>query len=137
MLFIYNKAIPQSKNILHSLSILYGIDEYQSKQICREIGINPHTNINKLHTKQVNKLVDYISKNLEVENKKRLSNRDSLTNLLNIKHTRGIRFRLGLPVRGQRTHTNAKTVRKYRKIFTQKNKKIINKKFLKTKKNKR
>jgi ribosomal protein S13 len=67
MLYIFNKTISNSKSILYSLTILYGINEYQSKKICKSVGINPQITVNKLKNYQVNRLIDYINKNLKIE----------------------------------------------------------------------
>lgn len=125
MLYIFNKTISNSKSILYSLKILYGINEYQSKQICKNIGINPKITVNKLKNYQVNRLINYINKNLKIEQILKESEQKKLNELLEIKSIRGIRRNLGLPVRGQRTHTNAKTAQKFKKQTSQK---IIKKK---------
>nr|QPN54050.1 ribosomal protein S13 [Phytophthora chlamydospora] len=120
MLYIFNKTISDSKSILYSLTILYGINEYQSKKICKNIGINPQITLNKLKNNHVNRLINYINKNLKVEQLLKKSKTEKLNELIEIKSNRGIRQSLGLPVRGQRTHTNAKTSKKLKKIFIQK-----------------
>ena len=120
MLYIFNKTISDSKSILHSLTILYGINEFQSNKICKNIGINPKITLNKLKNNHVNRLITYINKNLKVEQILKKCKNDRLNELLEIKSNRGIRQNMGLPVRGQRTHTNAKTVKKLKKIFIQK-----------------
>lgn len=120
MLYIFNKTISDSKSILYSLTILYGINEYQSKKICKNIGINPQITLNKLKNNHVNRLINYINKNLKVEQLLRKSKTERLNELVEIKSNRGIRQSQGLPVRGQRTHTNARTSKKFKKIFIQK-----------------
>jgi small subunit ribosomal protein S13 len=120
MLYIFNKTISDSKSILYSLTVLYGINEYQSKKICKNIGINPQITINKLKNNHVNRLINYINKNIKIEQLLKQSKKDRLNELLDIKSNRGIRLSQGLPVRGQRSHTNAKTVKKLKKIFIKK-----------------
>ena len=122
MLHIFNKTISDSKSILYSLIVLYGINKFQSKKICKNIGINPQITLNKLKNNHVNRIVIYINKKLKVEQLLKKSKTEKLNELLEIKSNRGIRQSLGLPVRGQRTHTNAKTSKKLKKIFI--NKKI-------------
>jgi small subunit ribosomal protein S13 len=129
MLYIFNKTISDSNSILYALTILYGINKYQSKKICKNIGINPQITINKLKNNHVNRLIKYINKNIKIEQLLKKEKKDRLNELLEIKLNRGIRQSQGLPVRGQRTHTNAKTVRKYRTVtFSKKkfSKKIVN-----------
>lgn len=126
MLYIFNKTISNSKSILYSLKVLYGINEYQSKKICKNVGINPQITVNKLKNYQVNRLINYINKNLKIEQVLKQSKKNRLNELLEIKSIRGIRQSAGLPVNGQRTHTNARTAKKYKKVFSQKpNKSII------------
>jgi len=120
MLYIFNKTISDSKSILYSLTILYGINKYQSKKICKNIGINPQITLNKLKNNHVNRLVNYINKNLKIEQLLKKLKIEKLNGLIEIKSNRGIRQSQGLPVRGQRTHTNAKTSKKLKKIFIQK-----------------
>nr|QTV76712.1 ribosomal protein S13 [Phytophthora palmivora]WOX01711.1 ribosomal protein S13 [Phytophthora palmivora] len=120
MLYIFNKTISDSKSILYSLTILYGINEFQSKKICKNIGINPQITLNKLKNNHVNRLINYINKNLKIEQLLKKSKTERLNELVEIKSNRGIRQSQGLPVRGQRTHTNAKTSKKLKKIFIQK-----------------
>jgi small subunit ribosomal protein S13 len=112
MLYIFDKTISDSKSILYSLTVLYGINKYQSKKICKNIGINPLITINKLKKNQLNRLIKYINNNIKIEQLLKKAKKDKINNLLNIKHNRGIRSSLGLPVRGQRTHTNARTIKK-------------------------
>lgn len=133
MLYIFNKTISDSHSILYALTILYGINKYKSKTICQNVGINPHINVGLLKSNHVNRLIKYINKNIKVEQVLKKQKKDRLNKLLEIKSNRGIRLNQGLPVRGQRTHTNAKTVRKYKKITVQK-KIIQNKRLLKKKK---
>lgn len=121
MLHIFNKTISDTNSILHALTILYGINKYQSKKICKTIGINPKITFTQLKKNHVNRLISYINQNNKIESLLKKEKKDILKNLLDIKNIRGIRRSQGLPVRGQRTHTNAKTVRKFKTIFKFKN----------------
>lgn len=67
MLYIFNKVISDTKKIEYSLKVLYGINKYKSKRICKKLGINPQITINKIKKNHVNKLINYINKNLKVE----------------------------------------------------------------------
>lgn len=128
MLYIFNKTIPENTSIVYSLTTLYGINIYQSKKICKNIGINPQITVNKLKNNHVNRLINYINKNLKIEQFLKKEKKDKISFLLETKNNRGIRLSQGLPVRGQRTHTNAKTSKKIQKIFIQKDKQNIKKK---------
>jgi small subunit ribosomal protein S13 len=127
MLYIFNKTISDSESILYSLTVLYGINEYQSKKICKNVGINPQITLNTLKKYQVNRLISYINKNLKIEQVLKQTNKTKLNDLLEIKSIRGIRRNAGLPVHGQRTHTNAKTAKKFKQIFGKKQFKQIKK----------
>jgi small subunit ribosomal protein S13 len=112
MLNIFDKFIPDNKGVLFALTNLYGINKYQSTKICKNIGVNPYIKLNQLNKSQINKLTNYIEKNILIEQDLRKKKLDTNAELLTIKSYRGIRNSMGLPVRGQRTHTNAKTKRK-------------------------
>lgn len=124
MLYIFNRTLPDKKKILYTLTHLYGVNIYQSKRICANTGINPLIKTNKLKINYVNRLINYIGKNIKVEQHLKQLKKQQQTNLLDIKTIRGIRRSLGLPVRGQRTHTNSKTCKKFKfKVFSMKKKK--------------
>lgn len=111
MLYIFDKTIPIDKTILHSLTYLFGINSFNSKRICENIGLNPSVRVNTLNKNQIRKLEAYIDKNLLIEQDLRKQLTIRKKNLINIKTYRGLRSLRGLPVRGQRTHTNYKTIR--------------------------
>jgi small subunit ribosomal protein S13 len=114
MLYIFNKTLSENTSIIYALTILYGINIYQSKKICKNIGINPQITVNKLKNNHVNRLIKYINNNIKIEQFLKKKKKDQLTNLLEMKTIRGIRLSQGLPVHGQRTHTNAKTSKKFK-----------------------
>merc|ERR1712078_507929 len=109
MLNIFNKFIPDNKGVLFALTNLYGINKYQSTKICKHIGVNPYIKLNQLNKSQIYKLTRYIKKNILIEHDLKKKKTKIHARLLNMKSYRGIRNSKGLPVRGQRTHTNAKT----------------------------
>ena len=112
MLYIFDKTIPTDKTIMHSLTYLFGINFFNSKRICKNIGLNPSVRVNTLNKSQIRKLEAYIDKNLLIEQDLRKQLTLLKKNLINIKTSRGLRSLRGLPVRGQRTHTNRKTVKR-------------------------
>jgi small subunit ribosomal protein S13 len=112
MFQIFNKTIPTSKSILYSLTKLYGINKYKSNKICKNIGINPQITIDQLQNNHINRLIKYIHKKTIIEQFLRKKKKDHFKSLLEMKLARAIRYTQGLPVRGQRTHTNSKTVRR-------------------------
>jgi small subunit ribosomal protein S13 len=112
MLYIFNKTISNLKSIQNALTILYGINKYQSLKICKNIGINPLIKINKLKKSQLNRLLNYINKNILIEELLKKKKKEKKNFLLEIKHNKALRLKQKLPVKGQRTHSNAKTVKK-------------------------
>lgn len=101
--------IPKEKRVEIGLTYIFGIGLPSSQKILSETGINPDTRVRDLTEEEVNKLRDYINKNLKVEGDLRRDIALNIKRLMEIGCYRGIRHRKGLPVRGQRTKTNART----------------------------
>lgn len=114
MLRILNKKISKSKKILYSLIEIYGINIFQSKNICKNVGINPKIKTNKLKNYQLNRLKNFIKNNIIIDYFLKERKKKYINKLLESKNIRGIRQHFGLPARGQRTHSNAKTIKKFR-----------------------
>lgn len=112
VLYIFNKPIPRTKSIIYSLTKLFGIDKYQSTKICRDLGLNPLIVIDNLKAIQLNEILMKLNKKMKIEEKLKLKKKNHFDELLTIKLTRAVRQTNGLPVRGQRTHTNAKTTKR-------------------------
>jgi len=100
--------LPKEKRVEIGLTYIYGIGLPTSQKMLKETGINPDTRVKDLTEDEVNALRDYI-KNLKVEGDLRRDVALSIKRLIEIGCYRGIRHRKGLPVRGQRTKTNART----------------------------
>lgn len=101
--------IPKEKRVEIGLTYIFGIGLPSSQKILTETGVNPDTRVRDLTEEEVNKLRDYINKNFKVEGDLRRDIALSIKRLMEIGCYRGIRHRKGLPVRGQRTKTNART----------------------------
>ena len=101
--------LPRDKRIEVGLTYIYGIGLPTSKKILAETGINPDTRTNDLTEEELVKLRDYIQANLKVEGDLHREVSQNVKRLMEIGCYRGLRHRRGLPVRGQRTHTNART----------------------------
>ena len=102
--------LPRNKRIEIALTYIYGIGLTTSKKILAETGINPDTRTNDLTEEDLVKLRDYIQNNIKVvEGDLRRDVQQNVKRLMEIGCYRGLRHRRGLPVRGQRTHTNART----------------------------
>jgi small subunit ribosomal protein S13 len=101
--------LPREKRVEIGLTYIYGIGLTTSQQILRETGINPDTRVRDLTEEEVVRLREVIDRNLKVEGDLRREVSQNIKRLMEIGCYRGLRHRRGLPVRGQRTHTNART----------------------------
>ncbi|MCM0649420.1 30S ribosomal protein S13 [Clostridium swellfunianum] len=101
--------LPKEKRVEIGLTYIYGIGLPSSHKILSETGVNPDTRVRDLTEEEVNALRDYINKNFKVEGDLRRDIALSIKRLVEIGTYRGLRHRKGLPVRGQRTKTNART----------------------------
>ncbi len=101
--------LPRDKRIEVGLTYIYGIGLTTSKKILAETGVNPDTRVNDLTEDELSKLRDYIQANLTTEGDLHREVSQNIKRLMEIGCYRGLRHRHGLPVRGQRTHTNART----------------------------
>jgi small subunit ribosomal protein S13 len=102
--------IPAEKRIEASLTYIYGIGLATSKRILEQTGIDPNTRAKNLTPQQLNEIIHAITNNkLKIEGDLRREVQSNLKRLQAINCYRGIRHRRGLPVRGQRTSTNART----------------------------
>jgi small subunit ribosomal protein S13 len=100
--------LPKEKRVEVGLTYIYGIGLSTSQKILGAAGVNPDTRVKDLTEQEVNSIRDYI-KNLKVEGDLRREIALNIKRLVEIGCYRGIRHRRGLPVRGQRTKTNART----------------------------
>ncbi len=101
--------LPREKRVEIGLTYIFGIGLTTSQQILRETGISPETRVRDLTEEEVVRLREYIDRNLKVEGDLRREVSQNIKRLMEIGCYRGLRHRRGLPVRGQRTHTNART----------------------------
>jgi len=101
--------IPREKRLEISLTYIFGIGRTTSQQICEASGINRDTRVRDLTDEEITRLRNYIGANLKVEGDLRRDIQQDIRRKMEIGCYQGIRHRRGLPVRGQRTHTNART----------------------------
>lgn len=101
--------LPREKRVEIGLTYIYGIGLTTSQTILRETGIDPATRVRNLTEEEVVRLREFIDRELEVEGDLRREVSQNIKRLMEIGCYRGLRHRRGLPVRGQRTHTNART----------------------------
>jgi small subunit ribosomal protein S13 len=101
--------IPREKRLEISLTYIFGIGRTTSNHVCAATGVNPDTRVRDLTDEEVAKLRAWIDANLKVEGDLRRDVAQDIKRKIEIGSYQGIRHRRGLPVRGQRTHTNART----------------------------
>lgn len=101
--------LPRDKRVEVGLTYIYGVGLSTSQQIIRESGVSADTRVRDLTEEEVVRLREIIDKNLRVEGDLRREVSQNIKRLMEIGCYRGLRHRRGLPVRGQRTHTNART----------------------------
>ena len=101
--------LPREKRIEIALTYIYGIGRTTADEIINATGINPDVRVKDLTEEDIGKLRDYIDHNLKVEGDLRREVSMNIKRLMEIGCYRGLRHRKGLPVHGQRTHTNART----------------------------
>lgn len=101
--------LPREKRVEIGLTYIYGIGRTTAQQILAKTGVNPDTRVKDLTEDEVNKLREVIAKEHKVEGDLRREVSLNIKRLMEIACYRGLRHRRGLPVRGQRTKTNART----------------------------
>ena len=101
--------IPREKRLEISLTYVYGIGPSIAKQICEAAGIDPNTRVRDLTDEEVNRIRTWVDNNLKVEGDLRRHVQQDIKRKMETGCYAGIRHRKGLPVRGQRTQTNART----------------------------
>lgn len=114
--------LPREKRIKIGLTYIYGIGQKAASDIIKATGVNPDVRVKDLSEDDLAKLRDYIDKNFEVEGDLRRSTALDIKRLIEIGCYRGVRHRRGLPVRGQRTKTNARTRKGPKKTIANKKK---------------
>lgn len=106
---IFGVDLPREKRVEIGLTYIYGIGRTTATKICAETGVNPDTRCKDLTEDEVTRIRDYIDGRILVEGDLRREVSQNIKRLMDIGCYRGLRHRKGLPVRGQRTHTNART----------------------------
>lgn len=101
--------LPREKRIEISLQYIYGIGKTTAKNLCEKAEVNPVTRTKDLTDDEVRRLRETIEQSLKVEGDLRRETSMNIKRLMDLGCYRGLRHRRGLPVRGQRTHTNART----------------------------
>ena len=101
--------IPTNKRVLIALQYIHGIGELKAKEICQKVGIGDERRVNTLSDDEVLRVRETIDRDYVVEGDLRREVAMNIKRLMDLGCYRGLRHRRGLPVHGQRTHTNART----------------------------
>ena len=101
--------IPREKRLVISLTYVFGIGRTTAEKICAATGIDESTRTRDLTDEEINKIRAYIDEHLKVEGDLKREVQQDIKRKMEIGSYQGLRHRKGLPVRGQRTHTNART----------------------------
>ena len=115
MVYLLETELSKNSSIFFSLNKIYGINKFQSFLICKKLGFALNLKVVKLSARQIKKLLNCIENlKLSLNNDLKKFNVLQHKNLISIKTYKGLRKLKGLPVRGQRTHTNARTASRVR-----------------------
>jgi small subunit ribosomal protein S13 len=101
--------LPKEKKIEIALTYIFGIGRSRAKEILKNTQIDPDKRTKELSEEEISRITEYIQKNYKVEGELKREIQQNIRHLMEIGCYRGIRHKLGLPVRGQRTRTNART----------------------------
>jgi len=101
--------LPRNKPVWIALTYIYGIGPTTAKKLVGDVGLDPLMRVQQLGDHDVARIREYIQNNLKVEGELRRETAMNIKRLVDLGAYRGLRHRRGLPVRGQRTHTNART----------------------------
>ena len=101
--------IPSEKKTIYSLQYLYGVGPRIARELCHKAGVDPMSNARDLHEDELARMASLLDKDYVVEGQLRRQVAQNISRLKDIASYRGLRHRRGLPVRGQRTRTNART----------------------------
>ena len=113
MAYIFETQLHKRNSLKYSLIDIYGINLFWATNFCKQLGFSDNLKVSDLSDDQIKSLVKLIeSSSVLVNDDLKNLNREIKTNLIQIKSYRGLRSLMRLPVRGQRTHTNAKTCKK-------------------------
>jgi len=123
MIRLVGVDLPKNKKILYALTQLYGVGLARAKELINKTGINPNIRVYELTTEQITLLRETLEKNqIKIEGDLRQFTALNIKRLIEINSYRGKRHKQNLPLRGQRTRTNARTLRGIKKTVTNKKK---------------
>jgi small subunit ribosomal protein S13 len=116
--------IPREKRLEVSLTYIFGIGRTTANRICNDTGLDRNTRVRDLTEEEVNRIRAWVDANITVEGDLRRDVQQDIKRKIEIGCLQGVRHRKGLPVRGQRTHTNARTRKGPKKTVANKKKAV-------------
>ncbi|MBM3638773.1 MAG: 30S ribosomal protein S13 [Actinobacteria bacterium] len=116
--------IPREKRLEVSLTYIFGIGRTTANRICNDTGLDKNTRVRDLTEEEVNRIRAWVDANVTVEGDLRRDVQQDIKRKIEIGCLQGVRHRKGLPVRGQRTHTNARTRKGPKKTVANKKKAV-------------
>ena len=116
--------IPREKRLEISLTYIFGIGRSTSQKICEATGLDRNTRVRDLTEDEINRIRGWVDQNITVEGDLRRDVQQDIKRKIEIGCLQGVRHRKGLPVRGQRTHTNARTRKGPKKTVANKKKAV-------------
>ena len=116
--------IPREKRLEISLTYIFGIGKPTAQKICADIGLDPNTRVRDLTEDEINKIRVWVDQNITVEGDLRREVQQDIKRKIEIQCLQGVRHRKGLPVRGQRTKTNARSRKGPKKTVANKKKAV-------------
>ncbi len=116
--------IPREKRLEISLTYIFGIGKPTAQRICADTGLDPNQRVRNLTEDEINQIRAWVDANITVEGDLRRDVAQDIKRKIEIQCYQGIRHRKGLPVRGQRTHTNARTRKGPKKTVANKKKAV-------------
>jgi small subunit ribosomal protein S13 len=116
--------IPREKRLEVALTYIYGIGRSTALKMCAELGLDHNQRVRNLTEEETNRIRAYVDANLTVEGDLRRDVQQDIKRKIEIGSYQGVRHRKGLPVRGQRTHTNARTRKGPKKTVANKKKAV-------------
>jgi|GEM_PF-2561274 small subunit ribosomal protein S13 len=118
MIYFLNKKVKEKIPIKQALMRIFGVGSFLSESFCKKIGINPILKLDEATPKQIALIIDTVFKDKDTFKEEELSRYlyGNSVRLAQIRCYRGLRYKKGLPIRGQRTRTNAKTAKRKNKV---------------------
>jgi small subunit ribosomal protein S13 len=116
--------IPREKRLEVALTYIYGVGRSTALKMCKDLGIDHNQRVRNLTEEETNRIRAYVDANLTVEGDLRRDVQQDIKRKIEIGSYQGVRHRKGLPVRGQRTHTNARTRKGPKKTVANKKKAV-------------